>query len=110
MNLLFWKKNKDIDIFANDIANELFSMVQPDSIRDFFQGSSKDKKLKNERKKVEANISGVIKKIQQFRAANSLGTYGKARLQLGFSNRLQALGYDPDTVRELNEFILVRIP
>jgi hypothetical protein len=110
MKLFFWKKNKDIDIFANTIANDLFSMVQPDSINDYFKGSSKDKKIKNNRKKVEANISIVIKKIQQFRAANSLGTYGKARLQLGFSNRLQDLGYNPDVIRKLNEFILVRIP
>ena len=110
MKLFFWKNNQAIDVFANNIANDLFSVVQPQSIRDFFQGSSKDKKGKKDRKNVEANISIATKQIQQFRATNSLGTYGKARLQLGFNKRLKELGYDTDVIRELNEFILVRIP
>jgi len=97
-------------MIANNTANELFSVVQPQSIRDFFQSSSKDKKRKKEWKKVEANISFAIKQIQQFRATNSLGVYGKARLQHGFNNRLLELGYDSEDVRKLNDFILIRMP
>lgn len=110
MKLFFWKKNQAIDIFANNIANDLFSAVQPQSISAYFQASSKDKAAKKDRKKVETNVANVIKQIQQFRATNSLGTYGKARLQLGFNRRLQELGYDEDVISELNEFILVRMP
>lgn len=110
MKILFWKNNQAIDVFANNIANDFFSVVQPQSIRDFFQGTPEDKKEKKNRKNVEANIFIATKKIQQFRATNSLGTYGKARLQLGFNKRLEELGYDSDVIRKLNEFILVRIP
>lgn len=110
MKLFFWKNNQVIEVFANNIANDLFSTVQPQSIRDYFQGGSKDKAAKKDRKKVEANIADVIKQIQQFRATNSLGTYGKARLQLSFNRRLQELGYDEDVISQLNEFILVRMP
>lgn len=110
MKLFFWKNNQAIEVFANNIANDLFSVVQPQSIRDYFQGVSKDKAAKKNRKKVEANIADIIKQIQQFRATNSLGTYGKARLQLSFNRRLQELGYDDDVISQLNEFILVRIP
>lgn len=110
MNLFFWKKNQTIDIFASKIANDLFSAVQPQSIRDFFQGAAKDKNAKKSRKTVEVNLQNVTKQIQQFRVTNSLGTYGKARLQLKFNERLKELGYDSDIVSKLNEFILVKIP
>ena len=110
MKLFFWKNNQTIDVFANNLANDLFSVAQPQSVRDFFQSSSKDKNAKKNRKNVDANISFAIKQIQQFRQTHSLGTYGKARLQLGFNNRLAELGYDADVISELNEYILVRIP
>ena len=110
MSLFFWKKNKGIDIFANKLANELFSSVQPQSIKDYFHASSKDKSAKKNKKNVDANIQGIIKQIQQFRVTHSLGTYGKARLQLKFNERLKELGYDKDSVSKLNEFILVNTP
>ena len=110
MKLFFWKKNQAIDLFANNIANDLFSVAQPQLIKSYFSGSLKEKKQIKNMKSVEANIFSAAKQIQQFRATHSLGTYGKARLQLGFNKRLGELGYDAEVIRELNEFILVRIP
>ena len=110
MKIFFWKNNQAIDVFANNVANDLFSVVQPQSIKAFFKSSAKDKQAKKNRKNVEANVTVAMKKIQQFRSTNALGTYGKARLQLKFNKRLQELGYDIDVIRELNDFILVRIP
>lgn len=110
MNLFFWKKNKVIDIFASQIANDLFSVVQPQSINDYFQSTSKSKEAKKNRKNVETNLLNVTNQIKQFRISNTLGTYGKARLQLKFNERLKELGYDVTVVSRLNEFILVKIP
>ena len=36
--------------------------------------------------------------------------YGKARLQKKFNERLEELGYDPDVVMKIAEFILLRNP
>jgi hypothetical protein len=110
MNLFFWKQNQVIDVFANNIANDLFSVVQPQSISEFFLTSSKDTQARKSRKNIETRIYNVIKQIKQFRITNSLGTYGKARLQLKFNERLKELGYDPEVVGKLNELILVSLP
>jgi hypothetical protein len=111
MSLFFWKNNKMIDVFAMNLANDFFSIVQPALINGYFsESSTKDKKAKKDRKTVETNLAVLIKKIQQFRSTNKLGTYGKARLQMSFNNRLKELGYDASSIRQLNEYILVRIP
>ena len=111
MFLSFWKKNKSIDIFANELANELFSSIQPKEFDEYFNSSSKkDKIVKKNRKKIDVHINNIIKQIQQFRMTHSLGVYGKARLQLKLNERLEELGYDKETVRSLKEIILVKIP
>ena len=46
--------------------------------------------------------------MQQFIAANSLGIYGKAKLQKDFSDRLLVLGYDADVTHKLVEAILLQ--
>ena len=70
MKIFFWKNNEAIHRFANNIANDLFSVVQQQSMRDFFQSSVNDKSAKKNRKNVEAKISIVMKQIQQFRATH----------------------------------------
>lgn len=111
MSLFFWKKNKTIDIFANQLANDFYSYVQPASVKAYFQSALKkgkeDKKIK---KAVEANLQNLVKQIQQYRVTGNLGTYGKARLQLKFNERLKELGYNKDTVARLSEFVLTRTP
>lgn len=111
MSLFFWKKNKNIDIFASDLANDFYSYIQPASVKAYFQSALKkgkeDKKIK---KVVEDNLQNLVKKIQQYRVTANLGTYGKARFQLKFNERLKELGYDKDTVTRLSEYILTRTP
>ena len=46
--------------------------------------------------------------MQQFSAANSLGIYGKARLQKQFSDRLLELGYDVAVTNKIVETILLQ--
>ncbi len=105
MPILFWKKNRLIDVFATDVANELYSFVQPQSVQDYFTSASKGKK---DKKKIESFLNGIIKQMRQFRLTHALGVYGKARLQLKFNERLSELGYDKDVIARLNQLILVR--
>ena len=109
MKLFFWKKNKSIDIFANELANELFSSIQPQSFNEYFQKSSnKEKSAKKNRKIIDTKIQNIIKQIQQFRTTHSLGVYGKARLHLKFNDRLKELGYASEIVTSLNDILLVK--
>lgn len=108
MGLLFWKNNKNIDIFANQLANEFYSFVQPKAVITYFQSTlSKDKDGKKIKKMVETNLSSLVKQIKQFYTINHLGTYGKARLQLKFNERMKELGYDKATVEKISEYILL---
>ena len=107
MGLFFWKDNRKIDTFAVAIADEMFSFIQPDVVRDMFEGTSQTNKKK--RHKVEQRLSGVVNQMQQFSQANSLGIYGKARLQKQFSDRLLELGYDVDVTNKLVETIVLRV-
>jgi hypothetical protein len=106
MGLLFWKNDRKIDAFANALANDLYSFVRPEMARDHFQGRLRDSKKKQH--KVEQRLSGMIYEMKKFIDANSLGIYGKARLQKQFSDRLTELGYDASVTRQLVETILLR--
>lgn len=106
MALLFWKKTEDIDLFAQGIADDLFSHVTPETARDFTSGMAKT--TKKQKIKVEKKLSDVILQIQRFSKENSLGVYGKARLQQTFNERLTELGYSPEVVSKLAESILLR--
>jgi hypothetical protein len=110
MNLFFWKKNKNIDIFASYLASELYSRVQPDAAQHYFTMTAKDKQAKKTRKQVETSIQDTIKQLDQFRISNALGVYGKARLHLRFTDRLKELGYDDDTSKRINEMIMLKTP
>lgn len=106
MGILFWKDNKKIDVFATALAEDLFSNVQPDVAQQHFLGSGQ--KNKKKQRKTELKLSALISQMQQFSATNSLGIYGKARLQKTFSDRLLELGYDVAVTNKLAETILTR--
>lgn len=106
MGIFFWKDNKSIDVFASALADELYSNVHPDVARRHAEGKlAKEKKKKA---KVEQWLESVINESQKFVKANSLGIYGKARLQKQFSDRLLELGYDEETTRRIVEAMLFR--
>jgi hypothetical protein len=106
MGLLFWKSNKKIDAFGNALADDLFSYVQPDAARRYLEGEIAQKKKQH---KLEQKFSGIVYQIKQFGTDNSLGVYGKARLQKAFSDRLLELGYDAAVTKKLVERILLRV-
>ena len=110
MSIFFWKKNKIIDVFANELANDFYSHVDSEKVRLYFGKGLKGKEHKKDKKKLETNLLNLTKQIQQFRITNELGTYGKARFQLKFNSRLQELGYEESTVKKLSDYILVQIP
>lgn len=106
MGLFFWKDNRKIDAFAMAVADDLYSFIQPDVARQLFEGESQKNRKKQH--KVEQRLTGVVNQMQQFSLSNSLGIYGKARLQKQFSDRLLELGYDADVTNRLVETILFR--
>lgn len=106
MGLFFWKDNKKIDAFADAVAEDLYSNIQPETAEQHFQGIAQ--KNKKKQRKIDQRLVGIIGQMQQFGAANSLGIYGKARLQKQFSDRLLELGYDVAVTNKIVETILLR--
>jgi hypothetical protein len=106
MGLLFWKNDRKIDLFASALAEELYSQVQPEVAQAHFKGAAH--KSKKKQLKVEQKLAGTVYQMKKFIDTNSLGVYGKARLQKGFSDRLLELGYDADVTRNLVEMVLLR--
>ena len=106
MGLFFWKDNKKIDQFAQAIADELFSQVRPDNASRFFGGKSGLEK--KQRRKIEQKFNDTLLQAQRFIASNSLGIYGKARLQKQFNDRLAELGYDSAVVSRISQSMLLQ--
>jgi hypothetical protein len=106
MGLFFWKDNNKIDSFALAVADELFSHVQPDNAREFFGGKPRLKK--KQLLKIERKFNNTILQVQRFLDSNSLGIYGKARLQKQFNSRLAELGYEIEVVNRISELMLLR--
>lgn len=107
MGLFFWRKNNDkIDAFARSAAEELYSYVSPEEAARYFSGQSEKKKKKQ--RNIDKRINAIIIQVHNFSEENSLGIYGKARLQQQFSERLIELGYDSGTSRELVRIILLQ--
>ena len=108
MGLLFWRNNSKIDAFAQALADDLFSYVRPDIARQHVFG--RGKLPKKQKIKVEQKFSDTVLQIKRFSDANSLGVYGKARLQKQFNERLEELGYPMDVVNKIAEnFILQNV-
>lgn len=108
MALFFWKKTKQIDAFAHAVAEDLYSYVQPDVAKAYFKGGAD--KPKKRQDKVERKLAAVIAEFRRFSEAQSLGIYGKARLEQQFSARLQELGYDAAVTSRLVEITSLANP
>lgn len=115
MTILPWQKNKEIDRFANLLADEFFSRIQPELADDHFK--NKDKKIENKKElksvqnstqKVNQALSQAIGEFRKFRESQKLGVYGKARFHMKFMDRLTELGYAKDIAKKLNEEILFK--
>jgi len=106
MGLIFWKDNRKIDAFAQAIADDLYSYVQPDVARQHVTGSSELQKKKKAR--VQQKFTDIVRQIERFSESNSLGVYGQARLHKQFGERLEELGYEPEIVHKITENFLLR--
>jgi hypothetical protein len=106
MGLFFWKDNRKIDTFALAVADDLFSYVQPDLARNHVLGRGDISKKK--KAKIEQKFTDIILQIQRFSEAESLGVYGKARLQKQFNDRLEELGYPVEVVNKITESFLLQ--
>lgn len=114
MKLFFWQKNRAIDEFAYQLADELYSSVNPESITNFFEnqssGKSSEKKQTQLQQKVTRSLNNIIMRVAQYRELNKLGIYGKARLHMTFTERLKTLGYPANHAEEINKLVLLRTP
>ena len=109
MAIFFWKNNRRIDAFGAALAEDLFSHVQPEIARAHFAaGSEARSESRKKHHKIEQRLHALITLMHQFAASNSLGIYGKARLQKSFSDRLLELGYDEAVTTRLVESIILR--
>lgn len=107
MGLFFWKDNGKIDAFGVALAEHLFSHVQPEVAKVHFAGAGKSINKKKQYK-VEQQFHDLVRQMRQFSTTQSLGIYGKARLQKSFSDRLLELGYDEAVTVKLVETIVLR--
>jgi hypothetical protein len=106
MGIFFWKNNGKIDAFGVALAEDLFSHVQPDVARAHFTGHGSGVDNKKKQRKIEQRFHALVGQMQQFGNTNSLGIYGKARLQKSFGDRLLELGYDETVANKLVETIV----
>lgn len=114
MNIFFWKDNKEIDAYAINLADEFYSQIQPQVAIDFVKQSIGEQKQSGKKNKQDIRINKLIEDVANqivvFKKKHSLGVYGKARIHLGFMQRLKELGYSDDITKFLSEIILVRSP
>lgn len=106
MGLFFWKNNRKIDAFAQALADDLFSYVQPDVARQHVLGGSDIPKKKKAR--IKQKFTDIVRQMERFSDSSSLGVYGQARLHKQFGERLEELGYPPEIVHKITENFLLR--
>jgi hypothetical protein len=110
MSIFFWKKNIEIDAFANSLASELYSNLGPEQVSAYFKATKQEIKRDKLFKQVEMILFNSLKEMQQFRVTHALGTYGKARLLLKFNERLEELGYDNKAINGIKDLVLLKMP
>jgi hypothetical protein len=115
MAIFPWQKNKGIDRFANLLADEFFSRIQPELANEYVNnkkiGVENRRALKNRNsniQKVNQALGAVVSEFIKFRDSQKLGIYGKARLHMKFMERLTDLGYQQEIAKKLNEEILLK--
>ncbi|MEJ2347037.1 MAG: hypothetical protein P8090_16870, partial [Gammaproteobacteria bacterium] len=107
--------NKAIDRFANLLADEFYSRIQPELASEHYSKKSMHienkkelKSKKNNAQTVNQAVASAISEFRKFRKSQRLGIYGKARLHMKFMERLTELGYEHKIAKKLNEEILFK--
>lgn len=100
-----FKKNKQIKIFAEELATELFSLMPADAAKEYHENIGTDAASKYQK-----TVDNAILRLAQFKKLNKLGVYGKAKLHQVFLYKLIALGYDKETATKINRLFLLKTP
>jgi len=103
--LLFWRKNTEIDNFANILADELYTKLPPNMLENSEKAAGK--KLD---RRIEKELQTMVTRLQEYKLVHKLGVYGKARFHLTFRERLRSHGYPEILAKEINDFLLVKVP
>jgi len=108
MPIFFWKKNREIDQFAQELADNFYSQSRPETLEASLTTDRHNKKKQSKiDRQVERQLSNLLSSIQLFRTQHSLGVYGKARLHMKFTARLEELGYPTSLADQLNKFLML---
>ncbi|MEJ2362925.1 MAG: hypothetical protein P8Z75_16200 [Gammaproteobacteria bacterium] len=102
---LFSHKNKQIDNFAKQLADEIYSHIPPALLEQ--DDKSAQKKLN---RRIDKELQTAVTNLNNFKLMHKLGVYGKARFHLTFMERLRAHGYPESLVKEINEHLMVKVP
>lgn len=95
-------------MFARAVAENLFSAAPVAVLQ---QRDDEDKASASKADRIyQSALDDATLKIAQFKAANKLGVYGKAKLHLEFLERLKELGYPEVLARKINQRIMFKTP
>jgi site-specific recombinase len=103
--LWFSSKNKQIDNFAKQLADEIYSHIPPTLL----EGDDKSAQKKLSRR-FDKELQNAVTELHNYRLMYKLGVYGKARFHLTFMERLRNHGYPEALVKEINEQLMLKVP
>ncbi|HYE36626.1 hypothetical protein [Methylocaldum sp.] len=95
----WFKKNKELDVFAKTLAQDIAKRYPP------AMDSTKEKKISVNR--LSRILEDSYNKAQQYKQANKLGVYRKARLGNNFRWELKELGYSSEFIDTATEGLVV---
>ena len=101
-NLLNFFSNKEIDAFSRSLAQEVGTRFPVGMERKI-----NDKKDRKTKRNLARTLQSVYTKAHEFRQAQRLGVYGKARLGNTFKWELREMGYEPDFVEEATKGLII---
>ena len=102
MNIFPFNINKNLDNFADSLANELKDHVPPELFK------AKDTGIKD-KKKLQNTINRIFSHVDDYNRENKPGLYKKARIGNTFMWKLREAGYDEKFIQELTKDMLVRL-
>lgn len=106
----FFKQNKQMNTFAIQLADDLFSAVPFELINEYMEHEyGKERSSNKIGKRIDGVLNDLAEKIQQYILSHNIGLYKKARLHLAFMGRLEELGYSANLAKKINEIILLKV-
>ena len=101
MGLLFWRDNKELELFADKLAAEFRGVIPPGMPESQF-----DKKTRMRVSRAAENMTG---KARDYRSHNRMGIYKKARIAQYFGNNLAQMEIHDDIVQRMRQQLLMAL-